>query len=105
MSAADAFQLHDTYGFPIEVTAEIAAEHGLAIDEAGFAQQMDAQRRRAREAAKGGKEREVAAAFAREAGFRTEFTGYTELEMETTAEAVQDLGDGRLLVKLRRSPF
>ena len=105
VSAADAFQLHDTYGFPIEVTAEIAAEHGLAIDEAGFAQQMDAQRRRAREAAKGGKEREVAAAFAREAGFRTEFTGYTELEMETTAEAVQDLGEGRLLVKLRRSPF
>ena len=103
--ASDAFQLHDTYGFPIEVTAEIAAEHGLAIDEAGFAAQMDAQRRRAREAAKGGKEREVAAAFAREAGFRTEFTGYDDLDVVTTAEAVQELGDGRLLVKLRRSPF
>jgi alanyl-tRNA synthetase len=103
--AEDAFRLHDTYGFPIEVTAEIAAEHGLAIDEAGFAQQMDAQRRRAREAAKGGKEREVAAAFARGAGFTTEFTGYSDLDVATTAEAVQELGDGRLLVKLRRSPF
>ena len=103
--AADAFRLHDTYGFPIEVTAEIAAEHGLSIDEAGFAQQMDEQRRRAREAAKGGKEREVAAAFAREAGFTTEFTGYSDLDIRTTAEAVAELGDGRLLVKLRRSPF
>jgi alanyl-tRNA synthetase len=103
--AADAFRLHDTYGFPIEVTAEIAAQHGLSIDEAGFAEQMDEQRRRAREAAKGGKEREVAAAFAREAGFTTEFTGYSDLDVMTTAEAVQELGEGRLLVKLRRSPF
>jgi alanyl-tRNA synthetase len=103
--AADAFRLHDTYGFPIEVTAEIAAEHDLAIDEAGFASRMDAQRRRARDATKGGKEREVAATFAREAGFRTEFVGYAELDVETTAEAVTELDGGRVLVKLRRSPF
>jgi alanyl-tRNA synthetase len=103
--AEDAFRLHDTFGFPIEVTAEIAAEHDLAIDEAGFAARMDDQRRRARDAAKGGKEREVAADFAREAGFRTEFVGYSELDLETTAEAVQELDGGRVLVKLRRSPF
>ncbi len=105
LPAAETFRLHDTYGFPIEVTSEIAAEHGLSVDEAGFATLMDAQRHRAREAAKGGKEREVAAAFAREAGVRTEFAGYDGLDLETTAEAVLELAEGRLLVKLRRSPF
>ncbi len=103
--ADEAFRLHDTFGFPIEVTAEIAAEHGLAIDEAGFAVRMDDQRRRARDAAKGGKEREVAATFAREAGFRSEFVGYAELDVETIAESVQELDGGRVLLKLRRSPF
>ena len=77
IGADDAFRLHDTHGFPVEVTAEIAAEHGLGVDEAGFANAcMDEQRRRARAAAKGGAERERAAAFAREAGFTTEFVGY-----------------------------
>ncbi len=103
--AADAFRLHDTYGFPIEVTGEIAAEHGLTVDEGGFATLMDAQRRRAREAARGGQEREVAAAFAREAGVPTTFIGYDELDVETTAEAVEEIEPGRVLVKLRRSPF
>jgi alanyl-tRNA synthetase len=103
--AEDAFRLHDTYGFPIEVTAEIAAEHALSVDEAGFARLMDAQRRRAREAARGGHELEVAAAFAREAGFTSTFIGYDELDVETTAEAVEEIEPGRLLVKLRRSPF
>src|SRR5205823_6478912 len=46
--ADDAFRLHDTYGFPIELTVEIAAEHGKAVDEAGFAVLMDQQRDRAR---------------------------------------------------------
>ena len=55
--AEDAFRLHDTYGFPFEVTAELAGEQGLAVDEAGFAALMDDQRRRARAAAKGGGER------------------------------------------------
>jgi alanyl-tRNA synthetase len=105
LGADDAFRLHDTHGFPIEVTAEIAAEHGLGIDEAGFARRMDEQRRRAREAAKGGAERERAAVFAREAGFTTEFVGYGDLDVTTTVEAVERLDDGRLLVKLARSPF
>src|SRR5581483_2300039 len=48
ISAEDAFKLHDTYGFPFELTAEIAAEHGKAVDEAGFAVLMEQQRERAR---------------------------------------------------------
>jgi alanyl-tRNA synthetase len=105
VNANDAFRLHDTYGFPVEVTAEIAAEHGLAVDEAGFAALMDAQRRRARDAAKGGQERERAAAFARDAGFPTTFVGYDELDVETSADAVEALDANRILIKLRRSPF
>jgi alanyl-tRNA synthetase len=50
VSGEDAFFLHDTLGFPVEVTAEIAADRGRAVDMAGFRERMDAQRRRAREA-------------------------------------------------------
>src|SRR5829696_3228021 len=55
-----AFMLHDTYGFPVEVTREVLSERGLSLDEAGFEAAMDAQRERAREAMRG-YERVVAA--------------------------------------------
>jgi alanyl-tRNA synthetase len=51
-----AFQLHDTYGFPLEVTEEIVAERGVGLDRAGFETAMAEQRRRAREAGRGGAE-------------------------------------------------
>ncbi len=50
LAGASAFLLHDTYGFPLELTREIAAERGLSIDEAGFAQAMHQQKERARAA-------------------------------------------------------
>jgi alanyl-tRNA synthetase len=105
--AEDAFRLHDTYGFPIEVTAEIAEEAGLGIDEAGFGSLMRGQRERARAAARrgDGADAERLAAFVRGAGFRTEFRGYDTLDLETQVGAFEDLGDGRALVKLRESPF
>jgi alanyl-tRNA synthetase len=49
-----AFKLHDTFGFPIELTREIAAERGTTVDEEGFAAEMDAQRQRAKKNWKGG---------------------------------------------------
>jgi len=48
-----AFKLHDTFGFPVELTREIAAERDVAVDEAGFAEAMATQRRQSRQATKG----------------------------------------------------
>jgi alanyl-tRNA synthetase len=104
VSADDAFRLHDTYGFPFELTAEIAGEHGRSVDESGFAELMEQQRNRAR-AAIGGKAGEDVGVFAREAGFTTEFVGYENLDVTTQVGALRELGDGTLLVKLRESPF
>jgi len=108
VAAADAFLLHDTYGFPIDLTLELVTENGLGVDEEGFEALMDEQRTRARASA--GRLpahehlRERALALAGEAGFETDFVGYETTESETTiGAAVSD--DGRVLVKLVESPF
>ncbi|MGI8863038.1 MAG: alanine--tRNA ligase [Solirubrobacteraceae bacterium] len=105
---ADAFQLHDTYGFPIDLTLELVAEHGLGVDEAGFETLMEDQRTRARAGAGRGrigeKLREQAQAFAGQTGFQTEFVGYETTERETTVGAAAS-ENGRVLAKLVESPF
>ncbi len=58
-----AFRLHDTYGFPVELTAEIAAERGFGLDRPGYEGEMEAQRRRARAAWKGGPDEGAAAVY------------------------------------------
>jgi alanyl-tRNA synthetase len=101
VSGDDAFRLHDTYGFPFELTVEIAAEHGKAVDEAEFARLMDEQRERARASTQ-------AVAFAvsdLDAGFKTEFVGYEQLDVRTQVGALETGGDGLLTLKLRESPF
>jgi len=107
ISGADAFLLHDTYGFPIDMTLEIVTEHGLGVDEGGFESLMEGQRTRARGAgrsASGSGQREAAAALAGEAGFETAFVGYEVTEAETTIGAVAREGE-QVLVKLVESPF
>ncbi|MBC7293060.1 MAG: alanine--tRNA ligase, partial [Thermoleophilia bacterium] len=101
-----AFQLHDTYGFPIEVTREIVEEHGLTLDMAGFEQEMERQRRRARQAQKGEEAyQDAVTRFARETLHPTEFLGYERDDLYTVIENVVTLADGRLLLALRESPF
>lgn len=105
--AVDVFKLHDTFGFPFELTTELVAEHGLAVDGAGFESLMNEQRTRARASvgrSDNGSERELAAEFVRSAGFATEFVGYEKTEQATTVGAVHKDGD-RTLVKLVESPF
>ena len=108
ISAEDAFRLHDTYGFPFELTKELVAEHDLGVDEAGFQKLMAEQRIRSRTdvgtgtGIDGGRER--VRAFAGAAGSQTRFTGYETLEQHTTVEATER-DNGRVLVKLAESPF
>ena len=92
LSGGKAFALHDTYGFPIDLTLEMAAEQGLAVDEAGFRRLMSEQRERAKADAKSKKGRHVDAGAYREVadslGRAVEFTGYDEVVSETTVRGI-----------------
>ncbi|HET9163079.1 MAG TPA: alanine--tRNA ligase [Solirubrobacterales bacterium] len=107
IDAADAFKLHDTYGFPYDLTKELLADRGLSVDDGGFEELMEEQRRRARvgaATAHGSEDRhERVVAFAGAAP-PTRFVGYETLRA-TTGLAAVSAEDGRALVKLEESPF
>ena len=93
IAAQDAFTLHDTYGFPFDLTRELLAERHLGVDAEGFERLMDAQRARARAAAGGPHDagadpREHARELAARAGFQTRFTGYETEQQRTTVGAL-----------------
>jgi len=96
-----AFLLHDTHGFPLELTREIALERGHDVDEAGFEIEMAQQRQRAKDARKGsvGVEAEVFAAVARQHG-PTEFVGDEHDECDAVVLSVTE---GSIV--LDRTPF
>jgi alanyl-tRNA synthetase len=104
-----AFQLHDTYGFPLEVTTEIAEGRGFAVDRAGFDTAMADQRERAR---KGGKKGGIAVGDEVEA-FQavldehgtTEFVGREVFEVDARVLAVVPSADGTVSAFLDRTPF
>jgi alanyl-tRNA synthetase len=98
ISGDDAFKLHDTYGFPLELTEELARERGLPVDVDGFRQLMEEQRQRSRRAAP-----TVDVRVSSEV--QSEFVGYEETDVLTAIVAYEDLGDGRFQAKLERSPF
>ena len=115
LSSERAFQLHDTYGFPIDLTLEMADEQGLNVDEAGFRRLMQEQKDRAKADAKSKKAGAQAVEIYRDlrALGPTPFTGYTELSTEskvrgivvdgTLAEAAEE-GD-MVEVVLEQTPF
>ncbi|AEB44081.1 alanine--tRNA ligase [Micromonospora maris] len=91
LSGDKAFQLHDTYGFPIDLTLEIAAEQGLDVDQEGFRRLMADQRARAKadaQARKTGHTDLSAYRSVLDAGGPVTFTGYTETARESTVRAV-----------------
>ena len=87
LSGEQAFQLHDTYGFPIDLTLEMAAEQGLSVDEDGFRRLMDEQRARAKKDATekktGNADISVYASLLEQAG-KVTFTGYDLTAGEAT---------------------
>ena len=100
VSGADAFRLHDTYGFPVELTRELAGERGVPFGgEDDFSRLMEEQRTRSRASGARG-----LAEVRHVAGPPTQFTGYETLAQRTTVSAIEET-DGQLLVKLAESPF
>jgi alanyl-tRNA synthetase len=100
----DAFVLQATYGFPIELTTELAEERGQNVDVDEYRRLMEEHR----EISRGGGERgdtQRAAEFARAAGFETDFVGYEKIDVLTQLGAIEPLEDGTFLAKLRESPF
>ncbi|MCS4062005.1 MULTISPECIES: alanine--tRNA ligase [Pseudomonas] len=103
------FKLYDTYGFPMDLTADIARERELTIDEAGFEREMDAQRERARSASAFGMDYNSVV----KVDSATEFVGYDATEgqgkiiaLYKDGQAVDQLGEGEQgVVVLDRTPF
>jgi len=100
----DAFTLATTYGFPIELTRELARERGLEINEEGYTRLMEQHREISRAGVAGGSAQK-AAEFTTNAGFRTEFVGYEKTEVLTQIGALEELEEGLFLAKLHESPF
>jgi alanyl-tRNA synthetase len=105
IDAEDAFRLHDTFGFPYDLTKELLAEQGLAVDDEGFEALMDAQRERARSGAAEAPDRHEAVISFVSASPPSDFVGYRELAAQTSVAAAGELGGEALLVKLEESPF
>ena len=109
----DAFLLYDTYGFPLELTQEVARESGCDVDVAGFEEAMEAQRQRGREAAHFGGDRDLNRLYEGLGTGATQFLGYTSMAAESVVvglvkggEPVQraDAGDDVEII-LRDTPF
>ena len=103
------FKLYDTYGFPLDLTADIARERGLEIDEAGFESAMEAQRERGRSASQFGLDYNKNINVAQS----TAFTGYDKVEQKSKvselfvdAKAVKKVSAGQqAIVILDQTPF
>ena len=113
ISGEEAFRLYDTYGFPIDLTVDYAAEHGLAVDRDGFEREMEAQRSRARAARQEGGGMRVQGGPLDDLTEPSEFIGYTEWATDARIVAIVK-GDARVetaeagescLVVLDRTPF
>ncbi len=113
ISGDEAFKLYDTYGFPIDLTEEIAAETGLAVDRDGFERALREQRERARSARQDVDSMQVQTTLLRDLTVHSEFVGYTDASVAARVEAlvVEDrleerasLGE-RVQVILDRTPF
>jgi alanyl-tRNA synthetase len=103
ITGEEAFTLAATYGFPLELTVELAEERGQGVDVDGYRREMERHREVSR--VPGGGDFDRALQFAREAAFETEFVGDRKTDVLTQIGALEELEDGLFLAKLRESPF
>ncbi|GIQ70110.1 alanine--tRNA ligase [Xylanibacillus composti] len=109
----DAFKLYDTYGFPLDLTEDYAAEHGLLIDREGFEAAMNRQRERARAARQESASMSVQGGPLAEYTDKSEFVGYNDWGIEATVQAIIQNGQfvdrveegAECQVILDRTPF
>ncbi|MEX0944388.1 MAG: alanine--tRNA ligase [Balneolaceae bacterium] len=104
LSDKDAFKLHDTYGFPIDLTELMAKEKGIDVDVEGFDQLMDDQKKRARAAGKFTARESSSIEWIKVTDGDFEFTGYDEMVTQTKILSYAVDGDQKL-VQLLKSPF
>jgi alanyl-tRNA synthetase len=100
ISGADAFRLHDTFGFPIDLTVEMAAERGVSVDRAGFDAAMAEQRERSRGAKRG-----TFTTHAEVGALRSEFIGYPNVTSADELRVLAVLPGDPTGVVLDRTPF
>ena len=93
LSGAETFKLHDTYGFPLDLTIEIAEENGLGVDVDGFNECMAEQKRTARESRKDGSSWDGADSLEFDVSDATEFFGYFKSEGEAKVVAIACEGE------------
>jgi alanyl-tRNA synthetase len=99
ITAEDVFELQATYGFPRELTEELARERGLAFNDEEYTRLMEEHREISRQGGTARYEPRLAGAA------RTEFVGYEQTDVRTAITAYADLGEGLFQVKLAESPF
>ncbi|RKZ17616.1 alanine--tRNA ligase [bacterium] len=110
ITGQQAFMLHDTFGFPLDLTEVMAEEGQLSVDAAGFSEHMEEQRARARAAGKfrAADRGEEWNWFAGEPGADRDavrFVGYESLQVECTALGTRELGAGEFEISLDPTPF
>ena len=108
LSGSSAFLLHDTYGFPLELTQEIASERNVEVDVAGFDVEMNAQRTRAKSARKGTQNVDDQLLVYREIldkNGQTNFVGYLQDSCEAKVLKINEAGESELEIFLETTPF
>ena len=112
LSGKDIFKLYDTYGFPVELTEEVAEDEGLKVDHAGFEKEMEAQRERARSARSTEKSMGVQSALLTDIKVESKFVGYDHIESNSELlvivkgeELVSELTKGEAQLIFAETPF
>ncbi|MBO0445852.1 alanine--tRNA ligase [Enterococcus ureilyticus] len=112
LNGKDIFKLYDTYGFPVELTEEVAEDSGLKVDHAGFEKEMEAQRARARSARSKATSMGVQSAVLTDIKVESKFVGYSHLEATSKLliilkeeEILSELSEGTAQLIFAETPF